>query len=125
MERIERVWKGSEPVWWRAAAGAARASVGSRNLVPLGRLRPFTGHSRYVALANPITFTEVNSKHEERRFAVAWQNLKGVRKAISLSTYIYIHTYHSQFTPEGAAEASQTFLRDAHVLPKLCSYEIL
>jgi hypothetical protein len=33
------------------------------------------------------------------------------------------HTYHSRFIPEGVAEASQIFLRDAHVLPKLVSYE--
>jgi hypothetical protein len=26
-----------------------------------------------------------------------------------------IHTYHSRFIPEGVAEASQIFLRDAHV----------
>jgi hypothetical protein len=36
---------------------------------------------------------------------------------------IYIHTYHSRFFPEGVAEAFQIFLRDAHVLPKLLSYE--
>jgi hypothetical protein len=35
----------------------------------------------------------------------------------------YIHTYHSRFIPEGAAEASQIFVRDAHVLLKLFSYE--
>jgi hypothetical protein len=35
----------------------------------------------------------------------------------------YIHTYHSHFIPEGAADASQIFLRDTHVLPKLVSYE--
>jgi hypothetical protein len=35
----------------------------------------------------------------------------------------YIHTYHSRFIPEGVAEASQIFLRDAHVLPQLFSYE--
>jgi hypothetical protein len=29
-----------------------------------------------------------------------------------------LHTYHSRFIPEGVA-ASQIFLRDAHVLPKL------
>jgi hypothetical protein len=33
--------------------------------------------------------------------------------------FIYIHTYHSRFIPEGVAEASQIFLRDTHVLPKL------
>jgi hypothetical protein len=27
--------------------------------------------------------------------------------------------HHSRFIPEGVAEASQIFLRDAHVLPKL------
>jgi hypothetical protein len=32
--------------------------------------------------------------------------------------YTYIHTF-----PERIAEASQIFLRDAHVLPKLFSYE--
>jgi hypothetical protein len=31
----------------------------------------------------------------------------------------YIHSYHSRFIPEGVAEVSQIFLRDAHVLPKL------
>jgi hypothetical protein len=35
----------------------------------------------------------------------------------------YIHTYHSRFIPEGVEEASQIFLREAHVLPKLLSYE--
>jgi hypothetical protein len=34
-----------------------------------------------------------------------------------------IHTYQSRFIPEGVAEASQIFLREAHVLPKLLSYE--
>jgi hypothetical protein len=34
-------------------------------------------------------------------------------------TSTYIHTYHSRFIPEGVAEASQIFLRDAHVLTKL------
>jgi hypothetical protein len=29
------------------------------------------------------------------------------------------NTYHSRFIPEGIAEASQIFLRDTHVLPKL------
>jgi hypothetical protein len=33
--------------------------------------------------------------------------------------FFYIHTYHSRFILEGVAEASQIFLRDAHVLPKL------
>jgi hypothetical protein len=35
----------------------------------------------------------------------------------------YIHTYHSRFIPGGAAEVSQIFLRNTHVLPKLVSYE--
>jgi hypothetical protein len=34
-----------------------------------------------------------------------------------------IHTYIPRFIPEGAAEASQISLRDAHVLPQLFSYE--
>jgi hypothetical protein len=34
-----------------------------------------------------------------------------------------VYTYRSRFTPEGVAEASQIFLRDAHVLPKSLSYE--
>jgi hypothetical protein len=32
--------------------------------------------------------------------------------------------YHSRFIPVGIAEASQ-ILRDAHVLPKLLSYEVI
>jgi hypothetical protein len=36
---------------------------------------------------------------------------------------IYIHTYPSRFIPEGVVEVSQIFLRDAHALPKLVSYE--
>jgi hypothetical protein len=35
----------------------------------------------------------------------------------------YVHTYHSRFIPEMVAEASQIFFQDAHVLPKLLSYE--
>jgi hypothetical protein len=42
----------------------------------------------------------------------------------AMSADIKIHTYHSRFIPEGVAEASQTFLRDVHVLPKLLSYEV-
>jgi hypothetical protein len=34
-----------------------------------------------------------------------------------------IHTYPSRFIPEGVEEASETFLRDAHNLLKLFSYE--
>jgi hypothetical protein len=30
-----------------------------------------------------------------------------------------IYTYSSRFMPEGVAEASQIFIRDAHVLPKI------
>jgi hypothetical protein len=37
--------------------------------------------------------------------------------------WLYIHTYHSRFIPEGRAEVSQIFLRDTHDLPKLVSYE--
>jgi hypothetical protein len=42
-------------------------------------------------------------------------NLKPLKRCVF---WIYIHTYHSRFIPEGVAEASQIFLRDAHVLPK-------
>jgi hypothetical protein len=35
----------------------------------------------------------------------------------------HLHTYYSRFIPEGVAEESQIFLRDAQVLPKLFSYE--
>jgi hypothetical protein len=41
----------------------------------------------------------------------------------TISFYIHIRTYHSRLIPEGVAEASQIFLRDAHVLPKLLSYK--
>jgi hypothetical protein len=40
--------------------------------------------------------------------------------------YLYsfnVHTYRSRLIPEEVAEASQIFPRDAHVLPKLLSYE--
>jgi hypothetical protein len=42
---------------------------------------------------------------------------KNYKKKLNL----YIHTCHSRFIPEGVAEASQTFLRDTHVLPTLVS----
>jgi hypothetical protein len=32
---------------------------------------------------------------------------------------VLTYTYHSRFIPEGVAEASQIFLRDTHILPKL------
>jgi hypothetical protein len=41
----------------------------------------------------------------------------------NLAFVIYIHTYHSRFIPEGVADAAHIFLQDAHVLPKLFSYE--
>jgi hypothetical protein len=34
-----------------------------------------------------------------------------------------LHIFLSRFIPEGVAEASQIFLGDADVLPKLVSYE--
>jgi hypothetical protein len=34
-----------------------------------------------------------------------------------------IHTYYTGIFPKGVAEASQIFLRDTHVLPKLLSHE--
>jgi hypothetical protein len=34
-----------------------------------------------------------------------------------------LHTYQTRFIRKGAAEVSQIFLRDTHVLPKLVSYE--
>jgi hypothetical protein len=37
----------------------------------------------------------------------------------SVIPIVYIHTYHLRFIPEGVVKASQIFLRDAHVLPKL------
>jgi hypothetical protein len=37
--------------------------------------------------------------------------------------FSYIDTYHSHFIPEGVAEATQIFLRDAHVISKLLGYE--
>jgi hypothetical protein len=40
-----------------------------------------------------------------------------------LPNRLYIHTYHSRFISEGVAEGSQILLQDAHVLPKLLSYE--
>jgi hypothetical protein len=45
---------------------------------------------------------------------------------VSILQHLYgegIHTYHSRFIPEGAAETCQIFFRDAHVLPKLLSYD--
>jgi hypothetical protein len=36
---------------------------------------------------------------------------------------VYIHTYHLRFISERVADASQIFLRDTHVLPKLVSNE--
>jgi hypothetical protein len=36
-----------------------------------------------------------------------------------------LYTYHFRSIPEGVAEASQILLQDAHVLPKLLSYEEL
>jgi hypothetical protein len=52
---------------------------------------------------------------------VLFLNVKGGRNSISCT---YIHTYHSHFIPEGVAEVSQIFLRDAHVLPKLIIVKI-
>jgi choline dehydrogenase-like flavoprotein len=34
-----------------------------------------------------------------------------------------IHTYHSRYIPERVADASQIFLRDAHVFPILLNYK--
>jgi hypothetical protein len=42
------------------------------------------------------------------------------KRLLFSNTYI---TYHPRFIPKGVAEASQIFLRDAQVLPKLLIYE--
>jgi hypothetical protein len=36
-----------------------------------------------------------------------------------LFNFYALHTYHSRFIPEGVAEASQIFFRNAHVLTKI------
>jgi hypothetical protein len=36
---------------------------------------------------------------------------------------MHVNIYHSRFIPDRVAEALQIFLRDAHVLQKLLSYE--
>jgi hypothetical protein len=38
---------------------------------------------------------------------------------IKFYVFLLLHTYHSRYIPEGVAGASQIFLRDAQVLPKL------
>jgi hypothetical protein len=40
-----------------------------------------------------------------------------------LMSWYFYYIYDPRPTPEGIAEASQIVLRDAHVLPKLFSYE--
>jgi hypothetical protein len=45
-----------------------------------------------------------------------------ITRIFAISIFL-IHPYHSRFIPEGVAKASRIFLRDAHVLPKLFSYE--
>jgi hypothetical protein len=42
---------------------------------------------------------------------------------LEYNLFTYIHTFHLCFMLEGVVEASQIFLRDANVLPKLLSYE--
>jgi hypothetical protein len=37
---------------------------------------------------------------------------------------LHIHIYHARCIPKGVAEASQIFLQDVHVLPKLLRYEV-
>jgi hypothetical protein len=44
------------------------------------------------------------------------------KSEIRSSKKFNIHTNHLRFFPEGVAEASQIFLWDAHVLPKLLSH---
>jgi hypothetical protein len=48
------------------------------------------------------------------------EKLRGETKMVKV---IDIHTYHSSCIAEWVAEASQIFLPDAHVLPRLLSYE--
>jgi hypothetical protein len=62
--------------------------------------------------------------HDE--FYEFYQNGLAMRNTANVSplpsdrslSQVYIHTYYSRFIPEGVAEASKIFLRDAHVLPK-------
>jgi hypothetical protein len=48
---------------------------------------------------------------------------RALTEGLPSSSIVIIHTYRSRFIPEGVAETSQIFLRDAHVLQKLLSYE--
>jgi hypothetical protein len=50
-------------------------------------------------------------------------NIGETEIALYFQKYVFIHTYHSRFIPEGVAEVSEIFLRDTHNLPKLVSYE--
>jgi hypothetical protein len=47
------------------------------------------------------------------------------RPAILIQHIFILVTYHLRFIPEGAADASQIFFRDTHILPKLVRYEEL
>jgi hypothetical protein len=55
--------------------------------------------------------------------AVWLQSISGANAINPLVAFYDIHTYHSRFIPVGVTEASQIFLRDALVLPKLFSYD--
>jgi hypothetical protein len=46
-----------------------------------------------------------------------YRRCANINKILCSECY-YRHTYHSRFIPEGVAEVSRIFLRDAHVLPK-------
>jgi hypothetical protein len=56
---------------------------------------------------------------------VVYARLSGICILFGLHICMYyvVHTYNSRLILEGGAEASQIFLRDAHALPKLLSYE--
>jgi hypothetical protein len=69
-----------------------------------------------------IAFLVVSSLDASPRTGQYQQPVRTFRHLFH-NQFIHIHTYHSRFIPEGVAEASQIFLRDTHVLPKLVSYE--
>jgi hypothetical protein len=52
---------------------------------------------------------------------IAYDSLILLQNKFYTSSYNYIHKHHSRLVPEGVSEASQLFLRDAHVLPKWLS----
>jgi hypothetical protein len=118
----------------RVSGPLLRASEGTLSRwsrLHLQSLAPTNPHWARVVGYGPFSLWVIHkeglcpSSGDINRLMMMMMRATAPKRSTVNQTYItYIHTYIPlTLFPEGVAEASQIFIRDTHVLPKLVSYE--